>query len=449
MSAVDKHYSDAQMAVEKSLAEMVRCSDKEKDALRQHFEGLRQMATKLASGRVDIVVFGEIKTGKSSLINAFVGGQVAKVDVVVCTRAVDGWRWKELNYRLPGFASSEVRLIDTPGINEIDGAERAAMARDAANQADLILFLTDSDLNEIECSALRELRASGRPIIMVINKADLYSKDEREKLRNKFIEELHGVIGPSDVVEAQADPREVEYIIVQPNGEEVSEKRKPRPKIEAVQNRILEILEKDGKVLVALNASLFAADTSEYIASVKVKMRNKAAEATIYSYAAVKGVTVAVNPIPIGDVLGGTAVDATMVVHLGRLYGIEMTTAEAWELVKSIAAAASAMAAIDTLLSVAAGLLAVGSAGLSLFVTVPSQALTAAFGSYVVGQTSKRYFEMGSSWGKGGPKSVVKDILDHTDEKSVMAKLRETIDEILKSNRHASQKPSWTMPFTG
>ena len=50
------------------------------------------------------------------------------------------------------------------------------MANQAAQRADLILFVTDSDLNETEHSALIALAAVHKPIILVLNKMDLYSR---------------------------------------------------------------------------------------------------------------------------------------------------------------------------------------------------------------------------------------------------------------------------------
>ena len=75
----------------------------------------------------------------------------------------DVWHvnWNGAGYCVPGLANSEVVLIDTPGLNEVDGAQRAEMAHEAAQRADLVLFVTDSDLNEVEYSATR--RAGGQP----------------------------------------------------------------------------------------------------------------------------------------------------------------------------------------------------------------------------------------------------------------------------------------------
>ena len=79
------------------------------------------MAEKLAAGRVEIVVFGEISTGKSALINALVGEAVASVNVRGgWTKDVWHVGWEGAGYCVPGMDRSQVILIDTPGLNEVD-----------------------------------------------------------------------------------------------------------------------------------------------------------------------------------------------------------------------------------------------------------------------------------------------------------------------------------------
>ncbi len=160
------------------------------------------MAEKLAAGKVEIVVFGEISTGKSAMINALVGEAVADVNVRGgWTKDVWNLGWNGAGYCVPGLANSEVVLIDTPGLNEVDGAQRAAMAHEAASRADLVLFVIDSDLNEVEYSALVELAASHKPIVLVLNKADLYSPEELAELMSVFRgPRLAGIVDPENVV---------------------------------------------------------------------------------------------------------------------------------------------------------------------------------------------------------------------------------------------------------
>ena len=86
--------------------------------------------------------------------------------------------WESAGYCVPGLADSQVVLVDTPGLNEVDGASRAEMAHAAAARADLVLFVVDSDLNDTEYRALVELAASHKPLLLVLNKADLYRPDQ-------------------------------------------------------------------------------------------------------------------------------------------------------------------------------------------------------------------------------------------------------------------------------
>jgi predicted GTPase len=76
----------------------------------------------------------------------------------------------------------QVELIDTPGLDEIQGESRAQMAREVASQADLILFVVAGDITRTEYQALCELRQNQKPIILVFNKIDLYPDQDREAI---------------------------------------------------------------------------------------------------------------------------------------------------------------------------------------------------------------------------------------------------------------------------
>ena len=77
----DANYQRAMASLDQTINKLHRCSDEEKQLLRDDLGKLRKMSEKLARGRIEIVVFGEISTGKSALINALVGRDVTAVDV--------------------------------------------------------------------------------------------------------------------------------------------------------------------------------------------------------------------------------------------------------------------------------------------------------------------------------------------------------------------------------
>jgi small GTP-binding protein len=437
-----RQYADALAGVRHAIEQFAGCSDAEKAKLVRELAELEAMAAKLEAGRVEIVLFGEIDTGKSALINALVGQAVAEVDVRGgWTKEVWSTSWEGCGYVVPGFMQSEVVLLDTPGINEVDGHERARMAHEAAARADLILFVTDSDLNDMEYRALRTLADGHKPIILVFNKIDNYTPAQRAQLRRALADSrLRGIIGPDDVVETAADPLPREYVVESPDGSLRQEYRRPPRQVEPLKERILEVLHRDGKALVALNAAMYAADRSDRIGAMKVRMRDERATAIIWSYAAMKSIGVALTPLPAADVVGGSAVDATMVVTLAHVYGISLTWVNARRLIESILKAAGWVMLGEMATHLAASLFKGLTFGAGTVLTALPQGAAAGYGSFIVGQAAKYYFEHGASWGGEAPKAVVSRILAATDKQSVLERLKAEINAKIRLNPHAKSR---------
>ncbi|MDZ4658103.1 MAG: GTP-binding protein [Bythopirellula sp.] len=438
----DVDFHAAVASVRRAIENFQGCSPAERLELARDLNELENMAEKLESGRVEIVVFGEISTGKSALINALVGDEIAQVNVQGgWTKDVWHVPWEGIGYCVPGLADSQVVLVDTPGLNEVDGAERAEMARSAAARADLVLFVTDSDLNETEYSSLVELAASHKPILLVLNKSDLYTRHELEQLLELFRgRRLAGLVEPANILVTQANPREMEFVIEAADGTVRHEWRKPAPKVSELRSRILEVLNAEGKSLIALNAAIFAADKSDRMGALRVRLRETEAARIIWSYAVTKSLAVALNPLPVIDVLGGSAIDATMVVTLGRIYGMSITTSNARDLVTSILKAAGWVMLSEAAVSYASSVFKALTVGFGTVATALPQGAAAGYGSYIVGQAARHYFQHGASWGDESPKQVVKQILANTDKESVLERLKVEIGKKISLNRYVGEK---------
>jgi len=435
-SSQDYQYRQAMEAVNSTLDKLKGCSESERAELQNDLSQLSAMYEKLTTRRVEIVIFGEISTGKSALINALIGREVAEVDVQGgWTREVWGTAWEGAGHRIKGLEESEIVLVDTPGINEVGGVGRAELAEVTARKADLILFVIDSDINEVEYSSLVLLAAVDKPIILVFNKQDLYSPADLQALLLRIRTRISGMIPEELVVTTSAHPRAVETVIALPGGGERTEWRRPGDDVGGLKSLILDVLEREGLGLIALNAAMYAADKSDRISSTRVRLRKARADQVIWGMAGTKAIVVAANPVPGVDVVGGLAVDALMVVTLSKVYGLNFSMVQARGLARTIAGAAG-LIALGELTNWGSSLFKGLTGGLGWGLTFIPQGVAAGFSAYIIGRSAQHYFEQGGSWGARSAKEVVRGILKETDRDSVVAHLKVEIQRKLAWNRH-------------
>ncbi|MEJ2619223.1 MAG: GTP-binding protein [Candidatus Thiodiazotropha sp.] len=403
-----------------------RLPESVRDSLKDDFQQVQAMLDKLEHGHLHIAVFGRVSVGKSALLNALLGEQRFAVSALHGeTRHSDIAAWREVE-------AAGIFLIDTPGINEISGEERERMAEDVASRADLVLFVVDGDLTQTELQAMQRLTQFNRPMIVVLNKADRYTQDELELLKGSLQEKLSALVSTDYIVNAAARPAERIYLQMDEQGQEQEIRRTPEPDVRALTDRLWMLIEKEGMALSALNASLFAGQLSDEVAERVVAIRQEVAERVIRGYCLGKGIAVAVNPIPVADLIAALALDASMVVHLARVYGMSVSRGEAGQLIKTIGSQMVLLMATVWSVHIAASALKASSAGLSTVVTAAAQGGMAYYTTYVVGLAAQRYFSQGRSWGSGGPKTIVQQILDSVDKDSILQQASDDIRQRLK-----------------
>ena len=120
--------------------------------LREEIEhSLQALESRQSACQLEIVAFGTISSGKSSLLNALAGRQVFASDVVGGTTSARS--------EIPWPGADTVVLVDTPGLAEVRGESRAAEAAAAAKNADLVLLVVDGPLKAYEVDLAQQLVA--------------------------------------------------------------------------------------------------------------------------------------------------------------------------------------------------------------------------------------------------------------------------------------------------
>ncbi len=399
-------------------------------ALHEDYARVAALIDKLEHGELHVAVFGRVSVGKSALLNALAGRDVFEVGVLHgTTTRRDALRW---DTALEGG----VQLIDTPGIDELDGEARERLALDVAGQSDVVLFVVDGDLTATELDALQRVADVQRPVLLVLNKADRYTPAERDALLDRLRQRAAGLVRPQHVLAAAAQPAPEQLQQLDADGREQRLERPRASDVEDLRAAILALLEADGNTLAALNAALFAGRVSDAVGARLTTLRREAAERIVRTYCIAKGVAVALNPVPVADLLAAASLDVALVLHLSRIYGLPMGRAEAGRLLGTIVAQLAALMGAIWGVHLVASALKIASAGLSTALTAAAQGALAWYATVLVGQAAERYLAQGKSWGERGPKRVVADIVASLDRDSI---LREAREEILRRLRRGAR----------
>jgi hypothetical protein len=392
----------------------VRLPDGVRDSLAHDYDAVEAMLQKLDHGHLHLSVFGRVSTGKSSLLNALTGEEAFSVSPLHGeTKHSSMQAWTEIE-------SGGVFLIDTPGLDEAGGEDREALAREVAGRSDLVMFVLDGDITETELDALHAVIVQGRPVLLVLNKSDLYTSDELDSLLQSIRDKTDGVVDPGNVIVAAALPRPQVVVEVDARGNESQSERARPPDVAELRLKLWEILEAEGKTLAALNASLFAADLSDQVGRRILAARRELGEKLVRTYCVAKGIAVAFNPIPVADLFAAAFIDVGMVVHLSKVYDLPLSQKEAGSIVTVIVAESAALMGTVWALHFVSSALKLGTVGLSTIVTAGAQGAIAYYSTYLVGKVAAEYLAKGKSWGEGGPKKVVAEILDTLDRDTVL-----------------------------
>jgi hypothetical protein len=420
----------------------------ERDGLESEITQLETMLDNLEHRVVQIAAFGMVGRGKSSLLNALLGATVFETGPlhgVTRNSQKASWGMSEeivggdrlLRVSLPSVSQSRVELIDTPGLDEVDGETRAALAEGVAKQADLILFVIAGDMTQVEHAALSQLREAGKPILLVFNKIDQYPQADRMAIYHKIRDErVRELLSPDEIVMAAASPV-TRTVVVHPDGTRGVQLGHAQPQVEELKLKILEILHREGKALIALNTMLYADAVNEQVVQRKLEIRDNNANQIIWRATMTKAVAIALNPVTLVDLLSGAAIDVTLILTLSKLYGIPMTGTGAVKLLQKIAISMGGITASELLANLGLSSLksllglsttATGGIALAPYLSVAiTQAGVAGVSSYGIGQVTKAYLANGATWGPDGPKAVVNRILSSLDETSILNRIKDEL----------------------
>jgi small GTP-binding protein len=209
---------------------------------------LQELNTKRAGQTLEIVAFGTISSGKSSVLNLLAGRDVFATDI-------RGGTTTSRN-EIPWGEFGKAVLVDTPGLGEVDGELHVLVAADSAKDADVIILVVDGPLRESEFRLLEKLGGMEKRMVICLNKSDWYSAEDREKLLGQLRRQAEKFVAAEDVVAIQAQVgRRLRRRVLADGGIHEETVEVP-PEIGPLAERMGEIVQREGKGLLLANLLL-------------------------------------------------------------------------------------------------------------------------------------------------------------------------------------------------
>ena len=277
---------------------------------------LQELAARQETGSVHLCFFGEISTGKSSLIKALIPEAEVQISAVGgSTVDIRHYRWRDDKGR-------QILLTDVPGSGGLE-AELDKVAEEEALRSQLVLFVCEGDLTRAESDAVKRLLGLGKPLILVMNKSDRYSREEQSMLLERLLDHVSdlGSEFSRDEVVAVSAGGEVDVIEREADGTETTVRRQRPADIGVLVVAINRLLEQDtAKLDLKRDRAVFRL-AADKLKEAELEYREQRAEQIIRGSTrkAVIGALAAVSPGT--DIIIQGYIGSAMTRELCTLYG--------------------------------------------------------------------------------------------------------------------------------
>ena len=295
--AVKQALSEASQVITRLQVELVD-AEPALQTVTPHLDFLQTQATQISDDMnreaLRLMVMGGKSSGKTTLIQ----------------QLQDTWATQAASpvtlYEAPSFAAGSAE------------ASPEAVALKQAMTADLILFLITGDLTESEFQLLKQLAVRKRTVL-IFNKQDLYLPQDGQMILARLQDWAQSIALP-DVVAIATNPKPLKVRQHQPDGTVQEWLEDQVPNLDELTQRLTSIVQAESRQLV-MSSSLSEAIALKAQAVNTLNIVRKArALPIIEQFQWIAAATAFASPVPTLDVLATAAINAQMILDLGKLY---------------------------------------------------------------------------------------------------------------------------------
>ena len=233
-----------------------------------------------------------------------------------------------LNQQLHAFSTSHSLIFsEAPSFSgSAAGLTADAVALEQAIAADLVLFLITGDLTDSELKTLQQVSAHKRSLL-VFNKQDQYSLDQQQSVLTRVQERVQGL--RVNVVTIAAAPNPLKVRQHQSDGSTKEWLEPQAPRLSDLTEELGRLVQQERQQLV-LASSLSSAQTLKALVKTNLNDRRRdRAVPIVEQFQWMSAAAAFASPLPTMDVIAAAAINAQMVMDLGKVYHQKFSLSQA------------------------------------------------------------------------------------------------------------------------
>ena len=277
---------------------------------------LQTLVTRQKDKEIYISLFGSISSGKSSLINAFLPESKVSVDPRGGTTSeITYYQWQQK-------VGEQIILTDLPGLQQT-GQQDDDWIKQETQRAHIVIYLCEGDLTRDQYNEIQSLIALNKPLIVAINKIDLYSMNELQMIKQRLMEYFSDIKLLQVVTLQSGGTREVTKVY--PDGREELVIRQLKPQTKELEVALNQYLELNRQQLDENRDTGFYHIAEQKLTSATDQFRQQKAQAIVQAYTkkAIAGALAAITPG--SDILIQGYLGFHLVKELCQLYDVPAT----------------------------------------------------------------------------------------------------------------------------
>ena len=287
----------------KNWWENINITNYEKSFFNRDIVSFNQQLIRFKEKKIRISAYGKSGTGKSSVLNSLLKKDIFKTDIINgSTREIQS---EEL--ALKDQMLNSIEFLDSPGF-DFCNIKFPEKIYSCIKHSDLILFIVSGDINRNELSEINAFIKDGKKIIIILNKIDLFKKNELKEVIENIKFKL-----PKD--------SNIPIILNHKNN---------------LNHYITKIINRHGEILLTLNSLHLGDKLFMQIKEQRLRRRQKLAQSTIGKFSTIKASAVALNPFIFFDVAGSFALDTALIGELIKIYDLNLKGQSTRKIFKNI-----------------------------------------------------------------------------------------------------------------